>query len=571
MSNELCPGGIIIEDNIYKKVVYNKDQRDIIPISNFVLKPLRLVKFEHASILTVEIITSSERSEKDIDIKYFTSLIPFKKALGKLLIFNGHETELQGVIALILKQEFPQIEGLNYTGYICRDNKWLFATSDKIVDQNMGQIDDIVVCATEGRTNILQAEAITKSELSELSNFLFKFNKLGIAGTVIGWTASLFIREKIWRVARIKHPHLLLIGEAGSGKSETVENIVMPILGMDSQPLAAGQITRFSALKNAAASNFVPFIIGEYKPSKLPDWILRELSELLRNAYDHQGGQRGTTEQVLINYPLRAPILLLGEGSPTHETAIKERSMQLILSKRDSKPYTEGFYDIKRHKQLLGRFGYSLLETALGINDQRLVSWCKNYYEKLTDIYDDRIREGIAIVCTGLSLIQRMFKDVGVPIDLNNILKQTVNQLKFDIYEGQDPKSDAIQTLESLDELADIGILNENIHYKRIRGTNELAICIHRCWQKAKEQCSKTKTEFQMQKDFMAQIKRTTCFITDKKSVRLYDNGYGTERPINCLILNINELKTADIPRFLEEKKEDEKQEKYEQQRLPYK
>ena len=552
------PGGVFIEDGVYKKVKYNKDSKEVIILSNFVLRPIKLIRFEHCNILTVEIkCTTGKTYIKDIDIKNFTSVVSFKKALGELLVFNGKDTELEAVKALILNYKYPEVEGISYTGFIKKNGKWLFASSDGVVNETMEKIEDITVSVTEGNSTILKEEDISKKELEELAEKLFKFNKPGIAGTVIGWTASLFIREKLWESGRIKHPHLLIIGEAGSGKSETVENIVMPILCMDGQPMAAGQVTRFSAMKNASASNFVPYIIGEYKPPKLPDWILREISELLRNTYDRQEGQRGTTEQVLITYPYRSPILLIGEGSPTHETAVKERSMQLFLSKRDSIPYSEGYHQMKQCRNILGKLGRLLLKTALSIDDNKFVTWQKKYCSMLSDIYDERIKQGIAVVCTGLSLIQKAFKDAGVYMNLDDILNETVNQLKLDIYENQEPKSDVIYTLELFDQLADIGVLVEGVHYKRIQGTDELALCVSRIYARAKEYCSKTRTELQQQKDFMSQIRRHECFVKDKRSVKLYDLSKTQCKPVSCLILNLNNLK-ADIPTLAASPQKDE-------------
>jgi len=541
------PGGVFINDGVYKKIRYTKETKETIILSNFILHPLKLIRFEHNSILTVEIISTTGKTYiRDIDIKHFTSLIPFKKALGELLVFDGKETELEGIKALILKEKYPEIEGIIHTGFFKKNSKWFFASSDRVVDEHMDNVENMTVLVTEGKSNILESESTKNNDFTELADTLFKFNKLGIAGVIIGWTASLFIREKLWNADKTKHPHLFVIGEAGSGKSETIENITMPILSMEKQPLAAGQITRFSAMKNAASSNFVPFIIGEYKPSKLADWILKEISEVLRNSYDRQEGQRGTTDQVLINYPYRAPVLLIGEGSPNHETAIKERAMQLFLSKRDSNPYKEGFYELKRNKALLERFGHSLLETSLKIDDQKLVKWCKGYYEGLTNIYDERIRNGIAVVCTGLSLIQKTFKDAGISINLNDVLKATTEQLALDIYDGQEPKSDIIHTLEFFDQLADMDMLTEGVHYKKIQGTDEIALCVPRIFSKAKEYCAKTRSDLQQQRDFMSQIKRHDCYVTDRRTVRLYDLGMKFDKPVSCLVINIKNLK-ADI------------------------
>ena len=52
----------------------------------------------------------------------------------------------------------------------------------------------------------------------------------------------------------MKYPHLFLIGEAGSGKSTTLERVILPIFGR-SRVVAAPQVTGFTLMKDAASSN----------------------------------------------------------------------------------------------------------------------------------------------------------------------------------------------------------------------------------------------------------------------------------------------------------------------------
>ena len=200
-----------------------------------------------------------------------------------------------------------------------------------------------------------------------------------------------------------------------------------------------------------------------------------------------------------------------------------------------------------------------MLETSLKIDDHKFAEWHKGYYDKIKDIRDERIRHGISVICTGLSLVQKTFNDAGIAIDLNDILKETINQLKLDIYEGEEPKSDVIHTLELFDQLADMEVLREGVHYKKIQGTGELALCVPRIYTDAKVYCRKSGTELQQQKDFMSQIKRHECFVKDKRTVRLFDLNKKYDKQVSCLIINIDKL-SADISTLITIQQKDEKQ-----------
>ncbi len=109
--------------------------------------------------------------------------------------------------------------------------------------------------------------------------------------TVLAWVAGCFAKEML-RSAGIKYPHLYLIGEAGSGKSTTMERIVQPLCGI-SRVVAAPQITAFTLMKEAASSNLYPQMLDEYKPSKIDRIRIAALSSHFRDSYDGHKGIRG--------------------------------------------------------------------------------------------------------------------------------------------------------------------------------------------------------------------------------------------------------------------------------------
>ena len=64
---------------------------------------------------------------------------------------------------------------------------------------------------------------------------------------------------------------------------------------------------------------------------------LAEIYNHLRQGYDGQVGTRGRSDQSVAEYELVAPIVLAGEESPD-EAAVRERSIELLYSKKDLEP-----------------------------------------------------------------------------------------------------------------------------------------------------------------------------------------------------------------------------------------
>jgi hypothetical protein len=128
----------------------------------------------------------------------------------------------------------------------------------------------------------------------------------------------------------------MLIGEAGSGKSNTLERVILPVFSR-TKVIAAGQTTAFTLMKDSASSNVIPQALDEFKPSKLDKYRLDAIFNHFRNSYDCHEGIRGRADQTTVRYELLAPLVVAGEES-ADEAAVRERSVELLFSKKDIKP-----------------------------------------------------------------------------------------------------------------------------------------------------------------------------------------------------------------------------------------
>jgi hypothetical protein len=81
-----------------------------------------------------------------------------------------------------------------------------------------------------------------------------------------------------------------------------------------------------------SSTNAVPLLIDEYKPWEMPRHIVDMLHALLRQLYSEEDEHRGTADQKVNVYPLKAPVCLSGEGRPS-QAALLERMVPVAMSK----------------------------------------------------------------------------------------------------------------------------------------------------------------------------------------------------------------------------------------------
>jgi hypothetical protein len=224
-----------------------------------------------------------------------------------------------------------------------------------------------------------------------------------------GCFIKVHLREK-----RIKFPHLMLIGEAGSGKSNTLERIIMPVFSR-SKIIAAGQTTAFTLMKDAASSNTVPMALDEFKPSKIDKYRLDVLLNHFRNSYDGQEGIRGRADQSIVGYELLAPLVVAGEETPD-EAAIRERSIELLFSKKDLKAieYRMNFGRLCTNPDMLRGFGRSLLDIALRVSANEVKIWYDESLGIFAKELPSRVVNNLACLMAGLRLLEKLCESLGL-------------------------------------------------------------------------------------------------------------------------------------------------------------
>lgn len=294
----------------------------------------------------------------------------------------------------------------------------MFATCEGSIDADGVKVEEIVqlekyqsIQADITHRDLLQAES-----LREIGPWLLAYNEPAKTAAILSWTAGCFLKPHL-RAENIKFPHLFLIGEAGSGKSTTLERVILPVFSTE-RVTAATQVTPFTLMKESASSNLAPMPLDEFKPSKIDKLKINALYNHFRDTYDGHDGVRGRSDQSMVMYRLLAPLVVAGEES-ADEAAIRERSIELLFSKKDLKnaDYRKAFTKVAAGGELLEDLGRSLLMTALSTDPDTVMGWHTEAAGHFDAGLPERVRTNLRGAYCGLKLTEALCTSLGIGWD----------------------------------------------------------------------------------------------------------------------------------------------------------
>lgn len=388
---------------------------NIYPITNFLFKPFEMIISDEETQLTADLVTvRGETFRQTFMTTDFSNQQKFKSILNRRTIalgYFGSDGDLELLKGYISELTWPTKTGIKAMGIYEHDKRLVFVSFDGAIEAGGTMVPDIVQLEKYRSidTSLLSHSKLKKEHLQTLGEWLMSYNEPAKTVSVLAWTAGCFIKEHLRR-SNIKFPHLMLIGEAGSGKSNTLERIILPVFSR-SKVIAAGQTTAFTLMKDSASSNLVPQALDEFKPSKIDKYKLDVLYNHLRNCYDGHEGIRGRADQTTVSYELLAPLIVAGEES-ADEAAVRERSIELLFSKKDLKPAEcrMAFFRLCSSTDLLGEFGRSLLDMALQTKYSEAQKWYEEGLDSFAKELPSRIVSNLACCYAGLCLIEKLCK-----------------------------------------------------------------------------------------------------------------------------------------------------------------
>lgn len=548
----------------HESVYYN---RKGVPISNFIIKPLKYIVCEDNSmfdILEAEVVTNKGAKVRRLyrpndfdEVRKFNAVTNFLAAK-----FLGTQKNLQDIKAELYEQVPLILKGILSNGLHKKEGEWVFVDEEGALRSDGTIRKDLVQIPQEGiRSKILEVDPITSEELQTIAPFLLKFNSIEIAASIMGYVGAIFLKERLKQEFNIKFPHLLISGEAGAGKSETVENIIMPMLSYDSDKTTANGITTYTAERKISSSNTLPFIINEYKPTQMPQYKVDLISYLLRVAYEDETSIRGRKDLTMQTLKLTAPIILIGELSTT-ETAVIERSLILTLSIVDSEPH---FFEFSNLVSLgvLPQLGRSLLEQALKIEKSELENLLKEIDKKIEELEEltrtreeemiarktsPRVLNTVRVTALGLYMIKRVFEEKGLDFkeetghDISDLIKKIYdNVIKENLGGFAKTKTMVGTTLETISKALGRLEIDDNLPMLVIpyKIQDKVGLRIDELYietYKFIKNYGMKKTEIMDEQDFIKQLEKTS-YCDGKKVAKFTVNG--ERKSVRCMVIDL--------------------------------
>ena len=432
----------------------------IYPLTNFIVAPVEMLLSEDETQLTADLITvSGETYRQTFLTGDFANPQKFKNVLNKRTIalsYLGSEGDLELFKTYINDLPWDKKKGVRSVGIYEHGGRLVFVSGEGALEAGGRAVDDIVQLDKQQsiQSGVISRKMITAERMRSLGEWLMTFNEPIKTVAVLAWSAGCFIKPHL-RKANIKFPHLFLIGEAGSGKSNTLERVILPVFSR-TKVAAATQVTAFTLMRESASSNMIPQPLDEFKPSKMDRYKQSILYNHFRDAYDGHEGIRGRADQQTVSYELLAPLIIAGEES-ADEAAVRERAIELLFSKKDLQcaEYKSAFRKLCAHEDMLGSFGRGLLDAALRTDFKETGKWHEEALSEFPDTLPARVVSNLACAYAGLRLVEKLCAALGLtwhevfPFSLaacRSYLEHGVREYLFD--GGDSNKSVVEQTFE---------------------------------------------------------------------------------------------------------------------------
>jgi len=538
-------------------------------ISNFIIEPIEILTStpEAEREKFVEMVCYIKMFNKKIKtiltLEAFIDIKIFKKQIGLLdAVCNITNGDLPSIQQIIIKNyDIPRVKALEYAGLHNIDGEWFFVTGNKVIDKYGNEVNSMRLSELKKTidSNILNYDPITEEELKIILPLVFKYNRLEITTTILLYSIVCFMKYKINKLDDLvyKIPILNIVGEGGSGKSDTIGQIFNSIIGAkSSNTIKASGVTEFTLLKMLDSNSSIPVTIQEIKESNvaLNQWKI--LSSTLQNNYDGYGSARGKQDQTINYYKNLAPIVLLGE-SGFIASAAQERLIKLYFSKINlDDEHIKVFYELLEHKNLLSKLGKTLLLGMMSQNAENLINILKTH-ESRKYLKDPRINRNLSFMLTALGFFKGILSRYGTDITLTGYtideLKEAVKNTfyEFNIAENEKNKSTIDYIFEFFDFLIGEGALKDK--YDFVVKDNMLKFQLKNIENKLpkyKEEYKKKGLE--IPEDWTKQLKYISYYITNDAKERFIVDEYTKKTQAKqCYALDLNKMKHLDIQNLI--------------------
>lgn len=445
------------QDNkgIYKYITKENDDEILFKkkyITDFKLNEATRIKFVDEDQEGVKLVLKSptgETIERIGPSTVFDDVKSFKNFLGTLdLAFKGRVEELTDLKTWINKFFALEVEEI-YGGvqFRSKDNELLFISNDGAISSNSTYKN----LKSDGRNDVqvIGLEPLTKEELKEIKKHIFRFatpeKTISIIGTIINNMAVTQCRK-----SKNKLHHLLIVGEAGSGKSTILENVVAPILNYPQNEIKSlGLATNFSLIKDLSDGNY-SMIYEEHKPSRWDRYKISKISEILRNLYDGSTVARGDKSLKSKNFRLERPVIIAGEESyHSNEKALIERSCIVYMSKHERTDESSNEMKwIIENELLLRKLGKELILTILSLSVEEYKDIRNKVKANIKELKDRPLNTALNI-SMGVEILNILLKSKGIKV-ITGYMKHVVENINNEVLEDGNETYSVVEQMLAL-------------------------------------------------------------------------------------------------------------------------
>lgn len=505
-------------------------------VSNFTLQAKAEVVFNNNWLYQC-VVTRSTGHEYEIDLcrDHFLSTKAFKRAVSvnsKCQYYgnNYDTTQIQGLLA---DQNPPTINGTDKNGLHLVNGRLVYVEGDHVVDKD-GPAGDIVYMSKHSQAHrvpsLLSQPDISQAENEAIASELYRFNDRPIVFSVMGYIGYCFVKEAITSKVDKHNPFMMLHGASGSGKSQTIERIIIPIFSSKFPFANIANETQFTLGHNSSFTNMTPVCYDEYKNAVLTPSQKRIIDNVLLATYAQTPIERGRADHTITSYQLTAPFILAGEMT-IDSTSLNHRRIDVFYSKSKREGSEDSFKRLI--KQPLGAFGKALLYHTLRLGPERLCSEYDKQEASVAPSIDDRFRVNAALIRTGLWLIIDYLESNGISVDgysegfatIDSVIQESINAAKV---------SNVDKTIADFCSMANEGVLANRVDYEV--KNNCLRLKIATIYKKYKRWSSRNGTSECIDKtSFLQQIADEEYYI-EKNPMRI--GG----KPCNAISLDLSSM-----------------------------
>lgn len=333
---------------------------------------------------------------------------------------------------------------------------------------------------------------------TELSSLAFKA-LTGIRGTTevaicLGWVSACWFKPML-QLGEYQDifPILHLYGDSGSGKTELTKtfSILAGHDGINSMTMNVNSCTPYSLKALACSTTTVPVIFDEVNKTKMKLSLFEAVREVAKSTGSKMAMTRGKiigsgeSGQVATEVTVcTSPMALMGT-TQIQENEIIQRSIILFLDKKDiymnpDTTFSDNNRIVSRHKKELIPYARMMMEKAVSITAEELLSYWVDTEWVLDIIPDQRIAKSVRVIDLGLKVMIKTFEEHGCSAEtiaivqnLHDIgLKAYLADTSRNSYLFSDGRSETDLVIDRMFEMATIddghgggNVLKEGIHY----------------------------------------------------------------------------------------------------------